>query len=70
MPSYLHYGENVWAGVKAHLDTVTDRAAAPVIAKYTGTLAAADIEVFTWTTTFAIMQSLRLDYRPCGPVHP
>ena len=24
-------------------------------------LAAADIEVFTWTTTFAIMQSLRLD---------
>ena len=22
-----------WAGVKAHLDTVTDRAAAPIIAK-------------------------------------
>ena len=39
--------------MKAHLDTVTERAAAPVIAKYTGVLAAADIEVFTSTTTFA-----------------
>ena len=47
MPFYMRYGENFWAGVKAHLDTVTDRAAAPVIAKYTGVLAAADIEVFT-----------------------
>jgi hypothetical protein len=27
VPSYIHYGENAWAGVKAHLDTVTDRAA-------------------------------------------
>ena len=61
MPFYMHYGENVWAGVKAHLDAVTERAAAPVIAKYTGVLAAADIEVFTMTTTFQIMQSLRLD---------
>ena len=70
MPYYMHYGENFWAGVKAHLDTVTDRAAAPVIAKYTGVLAAADIEVFTTTTTFAILQSLRLDRGPSGPVHP
>jgi hypothetical protein len=69
-PYYIHYGENVWAGVKAHLDAVTERAAAPVIAKYTGVLAAADIEVFTNTTTFAIMQSLRLDKGPSGPVHP
>ena len=61
VPYYMHYGENFWAGVKAHLDTVTDRAAAPIIAKYTGVLAAADIEVFTMTTTFQIMQSLRLD---------
>ena len=53
VPYYVHYGENVWAGVKAHLDDVTERAAAPVIAKYTGVLAAADIEVFTRTTTFA-----------------
>jgi hypothetical protein len=33
-------------------------------------LAAADIEVFTLTTTFQIMQSLRLDRGPSGPVHP
>jgi hypothetical protein len=70
VPYYVHYAENAWAGVKAHLDAVTDRAAAPVVAKYTGVLAAADIEVFTRTTTFLIMQSLRLDYGPSGPVHP
>jgi glyoxylase-like metal-dependent hydrolase (beta-lactamase superfamily II) len=70
VPYYMHYGENFWAGVKAHLDTVTERAAAPVIAKYTGVLAAADIEAFTMTTTFQIMQSLRLDKGPSGPVHP
>jgi glyoxylase-like metal-dependent hydrolase (beta-lactamase superfamily II) len=70
VPYYMHYGENVWAGVKGHLDAVTERAAAPVIAKYTGVLAAADIEEFTITTTFAIMQSLRLDKGPSGPVHP
>ena len=70
VPYYMRYGENAWAGVKAHLDAVTERAAAPVIAKYTGVLAAADIEVFTNTTTFAIMQSLRLDKGPSGPVHP
>ena len=46
VPYYMRYGENFWAGVKAHLDTVTERAAAPVIAKYTGVLAAADIEDF------------------------
>jgi glyoxylase-like metal-dependent hydrolase (beta-lactamase superfamily II) len=70
VPFYTHYWPNFWAGVKAHLDAVTERAAAPVIAKYTGVLAAADIEVFTRTTTFAIMQSLRLDRGPSGPVHP
>ncbi len=69
-PALPRYGENAWAGVKAHLDTVTERAAAPIVAKYTGVLAAADIEVFTITTTFAIMQSLRLDRGPSGPVHP
>ena len=70
VPFYMRYGENVWAGVKGHLDAVTERAAAPVIAKYTGVLAAADIEAFTTTTTFLIMQSLRLDRGPSGPVHP
>ena len=44
IPFYMAAGENVWAGVKANLDTVTERAAAPIVAKYTGVLAAADIE--------------------------
>jgi glyoxylase-like metal-dependent hydrolase (beta-lactamase superfamily II) len=70
VPYYVRGGQNVWAGVKGHLDAVTERAAAPVVAKYTGVLAAADIEEFTYTTTFAIMQSLRLDKGPSGPVHP
>jgi glyoxylase-like metal-dependent hydrolase (beta-lactamase superfamily II) len=70
VPFYMRGGENFWAGVKGHLDAVTERAAAPVIAKYTGVLAAADIEEFTYTTTFQIMQSLRLDKGPSGPVHP
>jgi glyoxylase-like metal-dependent hydrolase (beta-lactamase superfamily II) len=70
VPYYVRYGENVWAGVKGHLDAVTERAARPVIAKYSGVLAAADIEEFTLTTTFQIMQSLRLDKGPSGPVHP
>jgi glyoxylase-like metal-dependent hydrolase (beta-lactamase superfamily II) len=70
VPYYVAGGENAWAGVKGHLDAVTERAAAPVIAKYTGVLAAADIGEFTYTTTFQIMQSLRLDSGPSGPVHP
>ena len=61
VPFYVAAGQNMWAGVKAHLDTVTERATAPIVAKYTGVLAAADIEEFTRTTTFQIMQSLRLD---------
>ena len=69
-PIFKHYGENVWAAVRAHLDAVTEHAAAPVVAKYTGVLGGADIEIFTWTTTFAIMQSIRLDRGPSGPVHP
>jgi glyoxylase-like metal-dependent hydrolase (beta-lactamase superfamily II) len=70
VPYYMHYGENFWAGIRGHLGAVTERAARPVIAKYTGVLAAADIEEYTLTTTFAIMQSLRLDKGPSGPVHP
>jgi glyoxylase-like metal-dependent hydrolase (beta-lactamase superfamily II) len=70
VPYYVRYGANVWAGVKGHLDAVTERAAAPVIAKYTGVLAAADVAELTYTTTFQIMQSLRLDKGPSGPVHP
>lgn len=70
VPAFTHYGENAWAGVRAYLNAVTERAAAPVIAKYTGVLAAADVEELTYTTTFQIMQSLRLDKGPSGPLHP
>ena len=69
-PYFQKYGENVWAGVRGYLDAVTDAAAKPVIAKYTGVLAAADVEVFTTTTTFMILQSMRLDLGPSAPVHP
>ncbi len=71
-PFYMKYGAagNSWGFVQGYLDAVTERAAAPIIAKYTGVLAAADIEIYTRTTTFAIMQSLRLDSGPSGPVHP
>ena len=69
-PLFGHYGENVWAGVSAYLNAVTEHAAAPVITKYTGVLGGADIEIYTRTTTFAIMQSIRLDRGPSGPVHP
>src|SRR5207245_8351238 len=67
-PYFVKYGENAWAGVKGYLDAVTDKAAAPVIEKYTGVLAAAD--VFTASTTFWVMESLRLDLGFASWVHP
>ena len=70
VPFYTAAWPNFWAGVKGHLDAVTERATAPIVAKYTGVLAAADIEEFTYTTTFQIMQSWRLDSGHSGPVHP
>jgi glyoxylase-like metal-dependent hydrolase (beta-lactamase superfamily II) len=70
-PYFQKYGQNVWAAVKGYLDELTDHAAKPVIAKYTGVLAAADVEVFTTTTTtFMILQSIRLDLGPSAPLHP
>jgi glyoxylase-like metal-dependent hydrolase (beta-lactamase superfamily II) len=67
-PYFQKYGENAWAGVKAYLDAITDAAAAPVIEKYTGVLAAAD--VYTANTTFWIMESLRLDLGYGSQIHP
>jgi glyoxylase-like metal-dependent hydrolase (beta-lactamase superfamily II) len=62
------YGENVWAALKGLLDEITVTAAAPVAEKYTGVLAAAD--VFTASTTFMVMQSIRLDLGYGSWVHP
>jgi glyoxylase-like metal-dependent hydrolase (beta-lactamase superfamily II) len=67
-PYYVKYGENVWAAVRAQLDATTAAAAAPVIEKYTGVLAAVD--VFTASTTFWVMESIRLDLGYGSQVHP
>jgi hypothetical protein len=67
-PYFQKYGENVWAGLKGYLDEITATAAAPVIEKYTGVIAAAD--VFTESTTFQVMQSIRLDLGYGSQVHP
>ncbi len=67
-PYFLKYGENSWAAVKTYLDAVTDYAAAPIIAKYTGVLAAAD--VFTTSTTLVVLESIRLDLGVGSQVHP
>ena len=67
-PYFQKYGENMWAAVKGYLDEVTTPAAAPVIEKYTGLLAAAD--VFTESTTFWVMESIRLDHGYGSWVHP
>jgi glyoxylase-like metal-dependent hydrolase (beta-lactamase superfamily II) len=65
---FQKYGENAWAGVKGYLDEVTETAAAPVVAKYTGILAAAD--VYTANTAFWVMESIRLDLGFGSQVHP
>jgi len=62
------YGENVWAAFRGGLDEMVASAAAPVIEKYTGALAAAD--VFTESTTFQVLQSIRLDVGYGSWVHP
>ena len=69
-PYFLKYGANAWAAVDGYLDAVTAQAAAPVIAKYTGVLAAADVPAFTTSTTFTILQSIRLDLGTGSQVHP
>jgi glyoxylase-like metal-dependent hydrolase (beta-lactamase superfamily II) len=67
-PYFMKYGENMWAAVRGYLDEVTDVAAEPVIAKYTGVLAAAD--VFTTHTTLWVLESIRLDLGIGIQVHP
>ena len=67
-PYFVKHGENTWAAVKGYLDACTDAAAAPVIEKYRSVLAAAD--VFTPSTTFWVMESIRLDLGFASYVHP
>ena len=49
-------------------EEVVANATAPAIEKYTGVLAAAD--VFTESTTFWVMESIRLDLGYGSQVHP
>ena len=67
-PYFQKYGGNVWAGVKGYLNAVGEATAAPVIDKYTGVLAAAD--VFTPDVAFWLMESIRLDLGYGSQVHP
>jgi hypothetical protein len=67
-PYFVKYGDNTWAAVRGYLDAVTAAAAAPVIEKYTGVLGAAD--VCTASTTFHVVQSIRLDLGYGSHVHP
>jgi glyoxylase-like metal-dependent hydrolase (beta-lactamase superfamily II) len=69
-PYWVHYGTNVWAAVRGYLGAVAELATEPVVAKYTGVLGAADVRELTYTTTFDIMQSLRLDLGVGSQVHP
>ena len=66
-PYFVKYAENSWAAVKGYLDAVTAAAAPPVIERYTGMLAAMD--VFTESTAFWVMESVRLDRGYGSQVH-
>ena len=61
---------NSWAIFKAYLDAASQQAADPIVAKYTGKLAAAD--VFTFDNAYVLFESLRIDAGVLGPFgnHP
>src|SRR5258705_2877527 len=67
-PFFTKYGNNSWAAVKTYQDAQANYAAAPVIQKYTGVLAAAD--VYTASTAFLILESIRIDLGVGIQVHP
>jgi hypothetical protein len=67
-PYFEKYGENAWAVYKHYLDAITELASAPIVEKYTGVLGAAD--VYSASTVFWTMQSLRLDLGLASQVHP
>lgn len=67
-PFLTKYGNNTWAAVKTYQDAQCEYAAAPVIKKYTGVLAAAD--VYTASTAFMILESVRLDLGFGSQIHP
>jgi glyoxylase-like metal-dependent hydrolase (beta-lactamase superfamily II) len=67
-PFFAKYGNNSWAAVKQYQAAQVNYAAGPVIRKYTGVLAAAD--VYTASTAFVLLESIRLDLGVGSQVHP
>ncbi|TCO19664.1 glyoxylase-like metal-dependent hydrolase (beta-lactamase superfamily II) [Kribbella steppae] len=67
-PYFAKYGNNAWAAVKEYQAAQVRYASEPVIKKYLGVLAAAD--VYTATTTFLILESVRLDLGEGSQIHP
>ena len=67
-PFFARYGDNSWAAVQQYQAAQVSYAAAPVIKKYTGVLAAAD--VYTASTAFVLLESIRLDLGTDSQVHP
>jgi glyoxylase-like metal-dependent hydrolase (beta-lactamase superfamily II) len=67
-PFFVKYGNNSWAAVKTYQDAQVAYAADPVIKKYTGVLAAAD--VYTASTAFVLLESIRLDLGVGSQIHP
>jgi glyoxylase-like metal-dependent hydrolase (beta-lactamase superfamily II) len=66
-PFFAKYGDNSWAAVQQYQAAQVAYAAAPVIKKYLGVLAAAD--VYTASTAFVILESVRLDLGVGSQVH-
>ncbi|WP_194911203.1 MBL fold metallo-hydrolase [Catenulispora rubra] len=67
-PFFAKYGDNSWAAVKTYQEAQTKYASDPVIKKYTGVLAAAD--VYTQSHAFVLLESIRLDLGAGSQVHP
>jgi glyoxylase-like metal-dependent hydrolase (beta-lactamase superfamily II) len=66
-PYFAKYGDNEWAAVKEYQAAQVAYASGPVIKKYLGVLAAAD--VYTASTAFVILESVRLDLGVGSQVH-
>jgi hypothetical protein len=66
-PFFAKYGDNTWAAVRTYQAAQVKYASDPVIKKYTGVLAAAD--VYTESTAFVLLEAVRLDLGIGSQVH-
>jgi hypothetical protein len=67
-PYFAKYGNNVWAASQQYQAAVVAYASGPVIKKYLGVLAAAD--VYTASTRFAVLEAVRPDLGAGSQIHP